>query len=84
MSAADRVQLHQSDPPPMRGELPHEVQKAAHYISTAVWGEPYRPGKGPMHYAAGPYWRNELLRQANQWERMAKAARVCAEVLPDA
>lgn len=76
--------IHQGDPPPMRGELPHEVQQAAHCIHTAVWREPYRPGKGPMHYAGGPYWRNELLRQADQWERMAKAARICAEVLPDA
>jgi hypothetical protein len=36
-----------------------------------------------MHFAGGPYWRNELLRLADKWEVMARAARRCAEVLPD-
>lgn len=84
----NRVLLHRSDvidrKAPPRGALSPEAEAAAHYIHTAVWRQPYRPGEGPMHFAGGPYWRNELLRQADQWERMAAAARVCAEVLPDA
>lgn len=72
------------DTAPVRGPLPPEVEQAALRISTAVWRQPYRPGEGPMHFAGGPYWRNELLRQADRWERMAADARVCAGVLPDA
>lgn len=70
------------DPTPLRGELPREVQIAARLISRDVWGERYRPLKGPMHYAGGPYWRNELLRRAGVWEQMAAAARCCADALP--
>lgn len=69
---------------PPRGPLPPEVEAAARVIHRDVWSGPYRPGEGPMHYAGGPYWHDELLRQADRWERMAAAARVCAEVLPDA
>jgi hypothetical protein len=71
-------------PPPMRGELSPDVQAAARTVHREVWGQPYKPLEGPMHYAGGPYWRNELLRLADKWERMAVAARVCAEVLPNA
>lgn len=68
------------DPP--RGPLSPEVEKAARRIHRAVWGTFYKPGEGPMHYAGGPYWRNRLLKLAASWERMAAAARICAEVLP--
>jgi hypothetical protein len=61
-----------------------EVERAARTISPALWGGPYRDGEGVMHYATGPYWRNELLDKADDWERLARAARVCAEALPDA
>lgn len=71
-----------TNPEPMRGELPADVVQAARIIHQAVWSEPYRPLRGPMHYAGGPYWRTELLRLADEWERMAAAARICAEVLP--
>lgn len=69
---------------PPRGPLPAHVVAAARTIHVEVWGNQYEPGEGPMHFAGGPYWRAALLRRANRWERMAKAARVCAEVLPDA
>lgn len=71
-------------PPPARGELSAEVQAAARTIHREVWGESYRPLEGPMHYAGGPYWRDELRRLADKWERMAVAARVCADALPGA
>jgi hypothetical protein len=71
-------------PKPLRGPLSPEVERAARTIHRAVWKQPYRAGEGPMHYAGGPYWRQYLLDQADRWEHMAKAARVCAEVLPDA
>lgn len=67
-----------------RGDLPPEVEAAARTISRAVWGNPYKPGEGSMHWAGGPYWGQELRRLANKWERMAVAARVCAGWLPDA
>lgn len=70
------------DPP--RGELPADVVPAAGLISRMVWQQPYVPGQGPMHMAGGSYWHDELLRRANQWERLAAAARTCAEYLPDA
>ncbi len=69
---------------PPRGELPPEVVIAARTIDREVWGEVYRPGQGPMHHAGGPFWRSELLRRADQWERLAKSARICAEALPRA
>lgn len=72
------------EPPPMRGWLTPEVETAARAIHRDVWGESYRALRGPMHYAGGPYWRNELLRRADRWEALAAAARTCAEVLPDA
>lgn len=73
-----------TEPRPMRGELSPEVVKAARLIHREVWNSAYEPLHGPMHHAGGPYWREALLRQADRWERMAAAARVCAEVLPDA
>jgi hypothetical protein len=73
-----------SDKAPPRGPLLPEVEAAARLIHRDVWGEPYRQGRGPMHYAGGPYWRGELLRLADLWEEMAEAARVCARTLPDA
>lgn len=70
------------DTKPPRGRLSPDVEQAAFRIHTRVWGEPYRPGEGPMHHAGGPYWREELLRLAGQWEREAACARLCAGVLP--
>jgi hypothetical protein len=67
---------------PPRGPLSPEVEAAARFIHREVWGESYRPGEGPMHYAGGPYWRNWLVAQAGIWEEMARAARTCAEALP--
>lgn len=69
---------------PPRGPLSPEVERAARTIHREVWSEPYQVGRGPMHHAGGPYWHDELLRRADRWERMAAAARVCAEALPDA
>lgn len=69
---------------PPREVLTPEVERATRLIHRDVWSGPYRPGRGPMHFAGGPYWHNELLRLADKWERMAVAARVCAEALPDA
>lgn len=59
------------------------VERAARVIHRAVWRTRYTPGEGPMHWATGPYWRSELLRLADRWEDRARAARVCAEALPD-
>lgn len=61
-----------------RGPLPPDVEKATRRIHRAVWRGSYRAGDGPMHYATGPYWPNELLRLADSWERMAVAARICS------
>jgi hypothetical protein len=63
---------------PPRGELPPDVEKAARNIHRAVWSEDYVKGRGPMHYAGGPYWPDELLRLADCWERMAVGARICS------
>lgn len=68
---------------PKREELPPHIVRAARTISRAVWKHPYVPGEGVMHYAGGPYWHDELLRLADQWERWAKAARIAATVLPE-
>ena len=65
-----------SDPP--RGELPHDVEKAARCIHRVVWNEGYTKGRGPMHHAGGAYWPSRLLRIADSWERMAVAARICS------
>lgn len=74
-----------SDPKaPPRDEFPPEIVRAIRVIHKAVWGGPYVPGEGVMHFAGGPYWNNELLRLADQWERYAKAARIVARELPDA
>lgn len=67
-----------------RGPLSLTVEAAARTIHRDVWGTPYRSGEGPMHHAGGPYWHDELLRRAARWERLAAAARTCAEALPDA
>jgi hypothetical protein len=69
-----------NDPP--RGQLSPHAEAAARRISRAIWGQPYRPGEGPMHHAGGGYWRAEMFRLADNWESMARDARVCAEVLP--
>lgn len=66
----------------MRSVLPPAVLDAARQIHREVWGERYREGQGPMHYASGTYWHHELLRLADRWERLAEAARVCAGHLP--
>lgn len=69
---------------PPRGPLPPDIEKAARALHNGkVWSGPYRPGEGPMHYAGGPYWHDELLRQADEWEALASAARVAAEWLPE-
>lgn len=67
---------------PTRGELCPRILQAAKIVSPVLWGEAYHPGRGPMHFAGGPYWHGELHRKADQWERLAKAARIAAEVLP--
>lgn len=79
-----RCTLRDFDKTPPRGELPLHIKKAAQLISPTLWGQRYVLGDGPMHHAGGPYWHDELLRRADEWERMAAAARLCAEVLPDA
>lgn len=68
---------------PPRGSFPPETEREINLIHLHVWGEPYKLGRGPMHHAGGSYWHNELLRLADSWERMAQAARICAEYLPD-
>jgi hypothetical protein len=69
-------------PTPLRGDLPPDVLEAAYLIHPEVWRSNYVPGRGPMHYASGT-WHSEHLRElADRWERMAAAARVCAEFLP--
>lgn len=70
------------EPVPMRGELPPEVEEAARLIHREVWKTAYSPLRGPMHFAGGHYWRDRLLSLAARWERLAKAARTCAEFLP--
>lgn len=75
--------LHGDPREPPRGPLPPEILAAARTIHAKVWTDPYRPGEGPMHHAGGPYWRNELLRRADEWERLAAAARICATWLPE-
>lgn len=67
---------------PTRGPLPPDVESATRTVHQYVWHGPYVPGEGPMHYAGGPYWRKELLRRADRWERQAAAARICATVFP--
>lgn len=69
-------------PTPMRGLLPPEVERAAATISREVWGESYQPLRGVMHYGGGPAHAADLRRRADRWERLAKAARVCADFLP--
>lgn len=69
------------DPP--RGPLAPEVEAAARAIHREVWGIPYRKNQGPMHHAAGCYWRRRLMILASRWEMMAGAARICARTLPD-
>lgn len=78
---ADCTFLHEPANPP-RGTLCPRVTQAAITIHQEVWNEPYSVGSGPMHHAGGGYHRRELLRKADRWERLAAAARVCAEVLP--
>jgi hypothetical protein len=68
---------------PPRGPLPPGIEAAARKIHRVIWGERYRPGRGPMHHAGGPYWHNELMRQADEWEALAAAARIAASFLPE-
>lgn len=70
------------DTEPPRGGLPPHVVDAARIIHREVWRGPYEHGRGPMHHAGGSYWRNELLRRADRWRKLADAAEICAEVLP--
>lgn len=69
---------------PPRDAFPPNVVRSIRVIHREVWGEPYVAGEGPMHHAGGSYWQKELNRRANEWERMAQAARICAQELPDA
>lgn len=69
--------------PEPRGPLPPDVAKAARLVSPVYWGQRYAPGGGPMHWAGGPYWGNHLRQEANRLERLAAAARVCADYLGD-
>jgi hypothetical protein len=64
--------------PPIRGELPPDVLRAARMISPVVWRERYIPGRGPLHYAGGLSWPNSLRMTARRWRRLADAAEVCA------
>lgn len=66
-----------------RGPLPESVEKAARSVSSDVWGSPYVPGDGVMHYAGGPWWTRELRRRARRWRSLAQAADVCADWLGD-
>lgn len=75
--------LREDGQSPPRGPLSLVVASAATMLHRTAWGTPYRSGEGPMHHAGGPYWHGELLRKAAEWERLARAARICAEVLPD-
>lgn len=68
-------------PTPLRAQLPAPVIAAVRTISQTVWREPYRPGRGPAHYASGSWWPTELRRLADHWERLASAARVVAEFM---
>lgn len=68
---------------PPRGDLPPEIREAARTIHREVWTGPYVDGEGPMHYAGGTYWHDQLLRQAARWEHLARAARIAAAWLPD-
>lgn len=77
----DCTGIHEPTDPP-RGELCPLIRQAATIISPVLWGDAYRPGRGPMHHAGGSYWREELLRNASRWNRLAAAALICAEVLP--
>jgi hypothetical protein len=54
------------------------VDEAARLISPVVWNQPYKPGEGPLTHARGPYWHEELLRRADQYDRLAEAARIVA------
>jgi hypothetical protein len=66
-----------------RGPLPPEVEKAARTVSGPAWGNGYYPGEGVMHYGGGPAHARLLRDKAAQWERWAKAARICADYLGD-
>jgi len=68
--------------PPTRERLAPCIITAARRIHRKVWGTPYKPGRGPMHHAGGPHWRNALLSLADEWERDAAAARIAARGLP--
>lgn len=81
MTSSDPITAYPKAPP--RGPLPPEILRATRTIHAVVWTGPYVEGKGPMHYAGGPYWHHQLLRQADEWERLAKAARIAATWLPD-
>lgn len=69
------------DEPP-RGPLPPDILKATRTVHQAAWGQSYSEGRGVMHHGGGAWHRNDLLRKAARWERLAAAARVCAEWLP--
>jgi hypothetical protein len=62
---------------------PASVVPAVRRIYRAVWKMTYEAGHGPLHYAGGSYWHDELLKQADRWERLAADARVVAQYLPD-
>lgn len=71
------------EPEPYRDDFPPHVLAAVKTISRPVWGDPYRLGHGPAHWATGPYWPAELLRLAKQWERQAAAARVVSAFMAE-
>ncbi len=56
-------------------------QAAARTISPHLWKEPYQPGRGPAHWAVGPWWPRFLRSRAAHWEGLAKAARVVAAAI---
>jgi hypothetical protein len=60
-----------------------DVKAAARKISRELWNEPYTEGRGPLHFATGPYHSTELRRLARRWRRLADAAEVVADAMSD-
>lgn len=65
----------------VRAHLTAEETEAARLVSPHVWGAPYSPGKGPMHWDWNRHTIRILTSRAQQWDRLAAAARVCAATM---
>ena len=61
-----------------RPTLTRDVLDAARKLSPLLWGGPYKPGRGPIHWATGPWSPKELRRKATEWRRLANAADLIA------